>query len=210
MLFLLLAAATPQTAIDAERAFAADAQALGQWTAFRKWASAEATMFLPQPVNAQAALKDWRDPPRSIAWWPTASYVSCDGKIAVNTGGWRQPDGSVGFFTTVWQRQADGRWRWLVDGGDGLKTPRGTIAVPPVTRAGCGSAPGVVTTPVPYDYPRAKQGAGASADRTLVWEWAVHTDGSRDFAVYLWNGQRFEGALSDHIAAPPPPRPATP
>ena len=48
---LLLAAATvPQTAIDAERAFAADAQKNGQWTAFRHWASDRATMFVPASV----------------------------------------------------------------------------------------------------------------------------------------------------------------
>ena len=34
------AAPAPQTAIEAERAFAADAQKLGQWTAFRKWSRA--------------------------------------------------------------------------------------------------------------------------------------------------------------------------
>ena len=39
ILALLIVAAEPQTAIDAERAFAADAQKLGQWTAFRKWAA---------------------------------------------------------------------------------------------------------------------------------------------------------------------------
>ena len=46
------------TAIDAERAFAADAQQRGQWTAFRATATEEAVMFVPQPVNAQAFLKD--------------------------------------------------------------------------------------------------------------------------------------------------------
>lgn len=204
MFFLLLAAAQPGTAVDAERAFAADAQALGQWTAFRKWAAADATMFLPQPANAQTALKDWRDPPRAIAWWPTASYVSCDCAMAVNTGGWRRSDGSVGFFSTVWQRQADGGWRWLIDGGDTLTTPRAAVAQPAETRADCASPPGGLLTPAPYDYPRAKQGAGASTDRTLRWEWTVHTDGSRDFGVYLWNGQRFDNTLHDHVATPPP------
>ena len=45
---LLLMAAEPLTAIDAERAFAADAQKMGQWTAFRNYAADDAVMFVSQ------------------------------------------------------------------------------------------------------------------------------------------------------------------
>ena len=38
------------TAVDAERAFARDAQRIGQWTAFRKYADQDAVMFTPQAV----------------------------------------------------------------------------------------------------------------------------------------------------------------
>ncbi|MGH6705455.1 MAG: hypothetical protein ACREB1_01445, partial [Sphingomicrobium sp.] len=100
---LLIAAAAP-TAVDAERAFAADAQKLGQWTAFRKYATDDALMFVPTPTNAQTWLRGRDDPKQSIEWWPTESYSSCDGRLAVNKGGWRRPDGSVGYFTTVWRR----------------------------------------------------------------------------------------------------------
>jgi hypothetical protein len=110
ILALLLAAAEPpMTAIDAERAFVADAQKLGQWTAFRKYAADDAVMFVPQQVNAQAFLKDRKDPPASVYWWPGKSFVSCDGSYAVNTGPWvRQYGKAVGYFTTVWKRQPDG------------------------------------------------------------------------------------------------------
>jgi hypothetical protein len=49
---LLAAAAAPLTAVEAERAFAADAQKQGQWTAFRKWAAPDAVMWTPQAVWA--------------------------------------------------------------------------------------------------------------------------------------------------------------
>ena len=61
----LLAAAAP-TAIDAEYAFATDAQRIGQWTAFRKWADTDAVMFNPQAVWARDFLKDRKDPPGSV------------------------------------------------------------------------------------------------------------------------------------------------
>lgn len=216
MLALLLAAAAapttapaamvPQTPIEAERAFAADAQALGQWTAFRKWAAADAVMFLPQPANAQAALKDRRDPPRAAEWSPTASFVSCDGTVAANTGEWRRPDGSVGYFTTIWVKQPDGGWRWVVDGGDGLPTARPRVATPTVRRAACAAlAASVSRAPDPEN----ANGGGHSPDRTLIWTWSVRRDGAREFDVSLYEGRLYASVISDVIGAPPK-RPVTP
>ena len=74
------------TAIDAERAFAADAQRIGQWSAFRKYADRDAVMFTPQAAWARDFLHGRKDPPKAISWRPAHSYVSCDGRTAVNTG----------------------------------------------------------------------------------------------------------------------------
>ena len=52
MIIALLLAASSPTALDAERAFAADAQRIGQWSAFRKYADRDAVMFMPQAVWA--------------------------------------------------------------------------------------------------------------------------------------------------------------
>ena len=104
------AAALP-TAIDAERAFAADAQRRGQWTAFRATATEEAVMFVPQPVNAQAFLKDKADPPQPLKWWPASSFVSCDGNLAVNHGPWHN------------------RQQWRRDLHHRLATPRRGLAL---------------------------------------------------------------------------------
>ena len=63
--------------------------------------------FCRRPAGAQQWLKGKADPPVAVFWWPGRSYVSCDGKTAINTGPWvRQWGKSVGYFTTVWQRQA--------------------------------------------------------------------------------------------------------
>src|SRR5215210_73251 len=112
---VLLAAAVP-TAIDAERAFARDAQRIGQWTAFRKYADPDAVMFVPQAVWARDFLKDKKDPPRAVEWWPARSFVSCDGRTAVNTGPAFRSGKAYGNFTTVWQRER-GSWRWVYDNG---------------------------------------------------------------------------------------------
>lgn len=200
MLALLLAAATPATAADAERAFAADAQKDGQWTAFRRWSTPEAVMFFPQPAKAHERLKDAKDPPRSVEWVPAASFVSCDGAMAANTGPWRQGGGN-GFFSTVWVRQPEGDWRWIVDGGDELATAREWPAEATTRTAACTGEPPKLES---FSVAGAAEN-GWSRDRTLSWQWSVATDGARRFEVRLWNGRDYDTVISDRIAAPPAP-----
>ena len=208
---LFLAAATP-TAIDAERAFAADAQKIGQWTAFRKYADPTAIMFNPQAVWAHELLKDSKDPPRAIRWWPARSFVSCDRDVAVNTGPSRnEARATDGYFTTVWVRQKDGGWKWSVDGGDTLKRPLARPASPAIRRASCiglarlraAYAAETPTTASIAGKAPADAGQGRSADGTLTWSWRVAKDGARRFETKLWNGRRYAPVLVQNIAAPP-------
>lgn len=194
MLTVLLLAADPQTtAVDAENAFRRAAQAEGQWTAFRKFATDDAIIFTPQPEKAHGALPA-ADPPIAVQWWPAASFVSCDGTIAVNTGPWVRP-ASVGYFTTVWERQPGGEWKWVLDHGGTLARPR---ALPEKTRIRTASCGG--TTPA-WEHapcrPDVKCGHGLSADRSLHWAWQVEPDGSRWFRAFLWNGRGYDTVIHD-------------
>lgn len=211
MIALLLAAATPQP-IQAERAFAADAQRIGVWSAFRKYALPDAVMFTPQAVWAQEYLKPLKDPPKSFDWWPTKSFISCDGRTAVNVGDAvtadRQP---MSHFTTVWHRDR-GKWRWSYDGGMPIAKGEKLSAkgsTPQIIRARCGKAPGApVSAPRPLSDKQARKtpedsGRGESADKTLGWDWKVEKDGRRHFRVFLWNGARYSQVLYQDI---PPPK----
>jgi hypothetical protein len=208
---ILLAAAAPSTAVDAERAFAAHAQKVGQWTAFRDYAEPTAVMFNPQAVWAHEFLAGRKDPPRSVEWWPARTFVSCDGDMAVNTGPWRNTGNQNGYFTTVWVRQKDGGWKWSMDGGDALKKPLARPSRPAVARASCSGlkklrsvyAAVTPTTERIAGKPPADAGQGRSADGTLTWSWAVAKDGARHFQAKLWNGRRYRVALDQNIAAPP-------
>jgi hypothetical protein len=208
---LLLAAAVP-TAVDAEYAFARDAQRIGKWAAFRKYAGRDAVMFTPQAVWARDFLGERKDSPRPDRWWPTHSFTSCDGRIAVNTGEWVQPDNSHGIFTTVWQRTGAG-WRWVYDGA----RPTAGAAPRPVRakvhRASCrAGAPGApIIPPPPLTSKQARttpedNGRGQSADRTLGWDWKVEKNGARKFRVYQWTGSRYAQVLFNDIPAPPQPK----
>ena len=194
------AAPKPMSALDAERAFAADAQKIGQWTAFRKWSTPDALMFTPQPVNARVFFGKLKNPAVPVFWWPGRSYVSCDGTVAINTGPWVRDYGkSVGYFTTVWIRQRDGGWKWVYDAGDEEKFMRGEGGdiAPVVAACSKPKMPAVVAAPPPGW----KVGSGRSPDGTLEWAWAVRADGSRTFLVNLWDGAKRQTVIEDKVAA---------
>jgi hypothetical protein len=195
---LLLIAASPQTAVEAERDFAARAQTEGMWTAFRATAAPGAIMFVPQQVGAHDFLKDRKDPLLGYMWWPAEAFVSCDGNTAVTTG----PSvlgGSRGYFTTAWQKQPDGEWKWLLDHGDTLTKPRNAPEQPKLLTASCTKTPGQRPIVVPVG-----GGAGFSDDGTLVWIWHVNTNGGRTLTVYLWDGNEYDRVIEDKVDSTAP------
>jgi hypothetical protein len=200
-------AAAPPTAIDAERAFAADAQTLGQWTAFRRWAAPGAILFTPQPTDVHKMLEGSPDPALTYQWWPAQAFLSCDGNVGVTTG--PSVRGRYrGYFTTIWVREPDGAWKWILDHGDGLSSPRPAGEQPRVRRASCSrlERPGQ-TTILTMDAGGAtriggggQKSEGSSADGSFRWSWQTREDGSRRVQVLLWNGARHEAVLTDEVA----------
>lgn len=205
LLALALAAATPVTAVDAERAFASDARQQGQWTAFRKWADPTAVIFDPQAVWAQDFLKDRKDPPRSVEWWPDRSWVSCDRRTAVNSGPYRSANrGNTGRFLTLWMRQPSGDWRWTVDGHIPERTGFAVPTRVATRRAACGNnalrqrlIAASYRNPINRTAAPGDSGYGRSADGTLLFNWTVSADGARRSRVQLWTGRRFELVLDE-------------
>lgn len=186
--------ANPSAVAAAEIAFARAALDKGQWTAFRQYAEDDATMFVPERVRAKDWLKGRADPPRSVAWQPHAVYMSCDGAAAVSTGAWQRPDGTQGYFTTVWRRQRGGDWRWTLDHGDALASPREAPIAIKTRTASCDRTPPDAS---------AKAGAvtGAAADRSLTWSSTVAADGSRRVSARLWTGSGYDSVIDDRVAA---------
>ncbi|MBB4860071.1 hypothetical protein HNO88_003409 [Novosphingobium chloroacetimidivorans] len=207
--------ASPAKAIAAEIAFARLAQSKGQWTAFRQTAADDAVMFVPQAVNARDWLKRQKNPPASVAWQPHQTWLSCDGTLAVNMGPWQRADGSQGYFTTVWQRQENGEYKWVMDQGDTLETPLVAPEMIASSVAGCDrrqarppapAASAVPASAVPAPaFPAGTRG-GWSEDRTLSWAVTVAADCSRALTVSLYRGagKPLEPVLEKRVAAPQP------
>lgn len=197
--------ANPSAIIAAEIAFNQLAQQKGQWTAFRATAAKDAVMFVPQPTLALEYLKGKADPAKSVKWQPHRAYMSCDGKTGATTGAWQRPDGSVGYFTTVWQfiqtnDRGDGEWKWVLDHGDTLTTPRAPKEMIETKVASCkGRAPAMLLAPPEG----AKMKTGYSRDQSLSYSWIVLPDGARTVEVKLWNGESSETLILDRVAAQP-------
>ena len=191
--------ANPSKVIATELAFARTAQEKGQWTAFAEFATDDATMFVPEPVNAKDWLKRQVNPPRAVTWQPHQVWSSCDGTLAVTKGAWQRPDGSVGYFTTVWERQRDGDYEWVMDQGDELAEPLEAPQMIGATTALCGSQP---TPPAEMlAGPSDAINSGAARDGTLRWHVVSRPDGSRSVVASYWDGSGWQDAVRADVAA---------
>ncbi len=192
--------ADPAAVVATELAFARAAQEKGQWTAFAEYATEDAVMFVPQTVNAQNWLKGRANPAQAVRWQPHQVWSSCDGSLAVTKGAWQRPDGSVGYFTTVWERQKkrkDG-YRWVMDQGDVLDEP---LVAPEMVGAKVADCDGPPNPVVMSGRTGNVSTEGQSNDGTLFWIVTVKPDGSRNLLVLLWQGGEMANVLREEVAA---------
>jgi len=73
-------------------------------------------------VGRAAVLAAWKplfDGPKApFSWAPDAVAPAADGRHAVSTGLARDPQGRpISRFTSLWRKEADGRWRVVADQG---------------------------------------------------------------------------------------------
>ncbi len=208
--------ANPSAAIAAEIAFARLAQDKGQWTAFKATAADEAVMFTPRMVLAQTWLKDRANPPVPLTWQPAEVWASCDGSLMVTTGAWQRADpggAKHGWFTTVWQRQEKGGYKWVFDHGDETAAPLAAaemisarVAECPERRAGPRPAAGQKrgkppkppkAPPIPFD---PAQREGRANDGSLTWRVTVAPDGARSFTARMAVDGQMQDIRNERVA----------
>lgn len=200
--------AQPSVIVAKEIAFARAAREEGQWTAFNEYAADDAVLHGQNgPIPAKQWLAGQSNPPAAVQWAPRSIWMSCDGSIAVSQGRFRDPDGTVGTFVTVWERQSDRDYRYVYDGG----APDDPQPPAPAPDAPAGKDDIVVTAidavqglvaecptrgealPLAPDYVPAAgiaHGGGVSRDGTLRWRWEHGGEaGRRVAAEYLVDGE---------------------
>ena len=197
--------ANPSAVIATELAFAKEAQVKGQWTAFAEYAAPDAVMFTPQMVWAQTWLKGRANPAVAVKWQPHTAWSSCDGSVVVTHGAW-QRSGSTGYFTTIWKRQPDGKYKWILDHGDSLAAPLDTpemlsalIADCPAGRRGPPKKPVKIKFKDLPPLDPAKR-SGQSDDGTMTWAVTVAADGARNLLVEWQKDGARSPALIEEVA----------
>jgi len=188
-------AAEPSAVIAAELAFARLAREKGTWTAFRETATDDALWPSPGWVNVRQSLAGTPDPAQAIVWEPDRVWSSCDGSFALSTGPATYPSGRKTRFATIWQRQDNGEYKWVLDQGFDLEPGYQNPEMIAAQVAECGER----RARDPHWKPRRGLAwqSGQSDDGTLTWTTELAPDCSRRFTV----SARRDGALTEVFSA---------
>jgi len=208
-------AAQPSTIVAAELAFARAARERGQWTAFRMFAAPGALLHgKGGPFAIEPWLATQTDPAAAVQWEPRAVAISCDGALAVSQGRLTTPDGKVGNFVTVWERQPGGEYRYAFDAG-GIDVPQppprkpvadGNIVVTAIDAvqglvASCPRGGAAIPSPPAIAVGEdGKADARLSRDGTLRWRWEHRDDGTRYAAADYYYEGRWLTAFEQSLA----------
>ena len=203
--------AQPGEIVATESGFARAAREGGQWSAFRQYAAPGAVWHGDNgPVDGANWLRGRAEPAAPLRWAPRDVWMSCDATLAVSQGRFRDGAGLVGNYATVWQRQANGDYRWayhtqardtpqpppksparpeLSPGEDeivvlAMELIKGTVA----DCTGRPADPGTDTNPQPL-------AKGTSRDGTLHWLAQQRSDGARRFIVLTNKAGAWDEAL---------------
>lgn len=204
-------APNPTNVLTLDIAMNREAQDAGVYDAMAQMAANRAVIFVPQPVSAEAWLRDQPVRGLSVSWEPHRVILSCDGKTGVTTGAFEAGE-TAGYYTTVWQyfasssRPSDGEWRWVLSHSAALDIPRKGPKMLQTQSASCDGTPNVAVS-VPQEGTRLTQ--TQSADQSLSYSWLYRPDGSREIVVKIWDGAQHNAVLTD-VAPAPGDAPMTP
>jgi ketosteroid isomerase-like protein len=122
-------AQTPlQQMVQTEQAFSRMAAEQNTRDAFMQFIADDGLLFRPIAVNGKQWMREHPVPPSDkhplLAWQPASAGMAAAGDLGFTTGPWEakedikdeKPSG-YGHFVTVWKRQSDGSWKFVVDLG---------------------------------------------------------------------------------------------
>jgi ketosteroid isomerase-like protein len=139
--------------IAVDTAFSDHSVRHGMAAAFDAYVAEDAVKFERDVgvIKGRAAINaSHKDVPRDflLTWTPLFADVAASGDLGYTYGSYASritlPDGSVrrgsGHYTTIWKRQPDGSWKWVLDTGVPNTPvteppPAATAAPPPPTAA---------------------------------------------------------------------------
>jgi ketosteroid isomerase-like protein len=119
-----------QEMVKTEQAFSKMAEEKNTHDAFLAFIADDGLLFRPGAVNGKKWLLEHPAPPPKddkkplLAWQPSYAGMAASGDLGFTTGPWEakadikdeKPQG-YGHFVTVWKKQPDGSWKFVVDLG---------------------------------------------------------------------------------------------
>lgn len=120
-----------QEMVKTEQAFSKMAEEKNTRDAFLAFIADDGLLFRPGAVNGKKWMLEHPGPPPEnpakrplLAWQPSFAGMAASGDMGFTTGPWEakadikddKPSG-YGHFVTVWKKQADGSWKFVVDLG---------------------------------------------------------------------------------------------
>ena len=117
-----------QEMVKTEQAFSKMAEEKNTRDAFMAFIADDGLLFRPGAVNGKKWMIEHPVPPTDkkplLAWQPAFAGMSRAGDLGFTTGPWefkedindKKPSG-YGHFVTLWKKQADGSWKFVVDLG---------------------------------------------------------------------------------------------
>jgi ketosteroid isomerase-like protein len=111
--------------VEAEHSFAQFSIEHGVKDAFLNFAAPDGVIFRRGPVNAIEVWKSRNPAPTGLlTWWPAYADVSRAGDLGWTTGPFEfrekptdEKPAGTGHYFTIWRRQPDGSWKFVVDLG---------------------------------------------------------------------------------------------
>ena len=120
-----------ESLIATEYAFSASARDIGTHDAFLAYIAEDGILFRPNPVNGKDFLLDSGSSPGNLNWYPTYASISKKGDLGFTTGPWefsiKDNDSNkslYGNYCTVWERNTDGDWLFIIDFGNQNEKPK--------------------------------------------------------------------------------------
>ena len=132
LIFVMTVVAQGQSALQdmvkTEQAFSKMAQDKSIREAFLAYIADDGLLFRPGAVNGKSWMLEHPVPPSDkrpvLVWQPAFAGMAASGDMGFTTGPWEakadvndEKPAGFGHFMTVWKKQADGSWKFVVDLG---------------------------------------------------------------------------------------------
>lgn len=121
--------------VATERSFSRTSEQKGTREAFAAFIADDGILFRPRAVVGKKWMQEHPLPPATnhplLTWQPIYAFMAQSGDLGYTTGPWQYKNdikdakpSAFGNFFTIWKRQSDGSWRFVLDLGISNPEPK--------------------------------------------------------------------------------------